>query len=89
MPEIEAWQNRPLSTLCPIVFIDCVVFNAREDNVIRKQAAYTIPGLSEEGYKEVLSITTGEAESAKFWLSVLNELKTAASRTSWCSVRMD
>ena len=75
LPEIEAWQKRPLSGVYPIVFIDAVVFNVRENNVIRKQAAYIILGISEEGHKEVLSITIGEAESAKFWLSVLNELK--------------
>ena len=75
LPEIEAWQRRPLSVVYPIVFIDAVVFNVRENNVIRKQAAYLILGVSEEGHKEVLSITIGEAESAKFWLSVLNELK--------------
>ena len=75
LPEIEAWQKRPLSGVYPIVFIDAVVFNVRENNVIRKQAAYLILGISEEGHKEVLSITIGEAESAKLWLSVLNELK--------------
>ena len=75
LPEIEAWQKRPLSAVYPIVFIDCIVFNVRENNVIRKQAAYVILGVSEEGHKEVVSITIGETESAKFWLSVLNELK--------------
>ena len=75
LPEIEAWQKRALSAVYPIVFIDAVVFNVKEDNVIRKLAAYIILGVSEEGHKEVLSITIGEAESAKFWLSVLNELK--------------
>lgn len=75
LPEIEAWQKRPLSGVYPIVFIDAVVFNVRENNVIRKQAAYIILGVSEEGHKEVLSITIGEAESAKLWLSILNELK--------------
>jgi transposase-like protein len=75
LPEIEAWQKRPLSAMYPIVFIDAVVFNVRENNVIHKQAAYIILGVSEEGHKEVLSITIGEVESAKFWLSVLNELK--------------
>ena len=75
LPEIGAWQKRPLSGVYPIVFIDAVVFNVRENNVIRKQAAYIILGISEEGHKEVLSITIGEAESAKLWLSVLNELK--------------
>ena len=75
LPEIEAWQKRPLSTVYPIVYIDAIVFNMRENNVIRKAAAYVILGLNEEGRKEVLSITIGENESAKFWLSVLNELK--------------
>jgi len=75
MPEIEAWQNRPLSAVYPIVYIDAIVFNVREDGIIRKHAAYVILGLNEEGRKEVLSITVGETESSKFWLSVLNTLK--------------
>ena len=75
LPEIEAWQKRPLSTVYPIVHIDAIVFNIRENNVIRKAAAYVILGINEEGRKEVLSITIGENESAKFWLSVLNEMK--------------
>lgn len=75
LPEIEAWQKRPLSAVYPIVYIDAIVFNVRENNVIRKQAAYVILGINEEGHKEVISITIGEAESAKFWLSVLNEMK--------------
>ncbi len=75
LPEIEAWQKRPLSSVYPIVFIDAIVFNVRESNVIRKQAAYIVLGIDEAGHKEVLSVTVGEAESAKFWLSVLNELK--------------
>ncbi len=75
MPEIEAWQKRPLSAIYPIVFIDAIVFNVRDNGVIKKQAAYIILGVSEEGHKEVLTITIGETESSKFWLSVLNELK--------------
>ena len=75
MPEIEAWQKRPLSAVYPIVFIDAIVFNVRDNGVIKKQAAYIILGISEEGQKEVLTITIGETESAKYWLSVLNELK--------------
>ena len=75
LPEIEAWQKRPLSAVYPIVYIDAIVFNVRDNGVIRKQAVYVVLGISEEGHKEVLSITIGENESAKFWLSVLNELK--------------
>jgi len=75
MPEIEAWQKRPLSAVYPIVFIDAIVFNVRDNGVIKKQAAYIILGVSEEGHKEVLTITIGQTESSKYWLSVLNELK--------------
>lgn len=75
MPEIEEWQKRPLSAVYPIVFIDAIVFNVRDNGVIKKQAAYIILGISEEGKKEVLTITIGETESAKYWLSILNELK--------------
>jgi len=75
LPDIEAWQKRPLAAVYPIVFIDAIVFNVRDNAVIRKTAAYVVMGINEEGHKEVLSITIGENESAKFWLSVLNELK--------------
>jgi len=75
LPEIEDWQNRPLSRVYPIVFIDAVHFSVRDNNVIKKLAAYIILGVNDEGRKEVLSIQIGENESSKFWLSALNELK--------------
>jgi putative transposase len=75
LPEIGAWQKRPLSWVYPIVYIDAIVFNMRENNAICKAAAYMILGFDEEGRKEVLSITIGGNESAKFWLRVLSELK--------------
>lgn len=75
LPEIEDWQNRPLSRVYPIVFIDAVYFSVRDNNVIKKLAAYIILGVNDEGRKEVLSIQIGENESSKFWLSTLNELK--------------
>jgi putative transposase len=75
LPEIETWQQRPLASIYPIVFIDAVHFSVRDNNVIRKLAAYIILGINEDGKKEVLSIQIGENESSKYWLSVLNELK--------------
>ena len=75
LPEIEQWQNRPLSRVYPIVFIDAVHFSVRDSNIIKKLAAYIILGISEEGKKEVLSIHIGENESSKYWLGILNELK--------------
>jgi len=75
LPRIEEWQNRPLSAVYPIVFIDAVHFSVRDNNVIRKLASYTILGVNEQGYKEVLSIQIGDNESSKYWLGVLNDLK--------------
>jgi len=75
LPRIEEWQNRPLSAVYPIVFIDAVHFSVRDNNVIRKLASYTILGVNDQGFKEVLSIQIGENESSKYWLGVLNDLK--------------
>ena len=75
LPQIGEWQNRPLASVYPIVFIDAVHFSVRDDGVIRKLAAYVVLGINEDGKKEVLTIVIGENESSKYWLSVLNSLK--------------
>ena len=75
LPQIEEWQNRPLASVYPIVFIDAVHFSVRDDGVIRKLAAYVVLGINEDGKKEVLTIVIGENESSKYWLSVFNSLK--------------
>ena len=75
LPLIEGWQNRPLDAVYPILYIDAIHYSVRDNGIIRKLAAYVILGINTEGKKEVLSINIGENESAKYWLSVLNELK--------------
>lgn len=75
LPQIEDWQNRPLDEVYPILYIDAIHYSVRDNGVIRKLAAYVILGINTEGKKEVLSITVGDNESSKHWLSVLNELK--------------
>lgn len=75
MPQIEDWQNRPLSEVYPVLYIDAIHYSVRDNGVIRKLAAYVILGISQDGYKEVLTIEIGENESAKYWLSILNGLK--------------
>lgn len=75
MPQIEDWQNRPLSEVYPVLFIDAIHYSVRDNGVIRKLAAYVILGINNDGYKEVITIEIGENESAKYWLSVLNGLK--------------
>lgn len=73
--EIDDWQKRPLDSVYPILYIDAVHFSVREDNIIKKLAAYVIMGINADGFKDVLSIQIGENESSKFWLGSLNELK--------------
>ena len=75
LPQIEDWQNRPLDETYPILYIDAIHYSVRDNGVIRKLAAYVILGINTEGRKEVLSISVGDNESAKYWLCVLNELK--------------
>ena len=75
LPQIEDWQNRPLSEVYPVLFIDAIHYSVRDNGVIRKLAAYVILGINLDGKKEVLTIEIGENESAKYWLSVLNGLK--------------
>ena len=75
LPQIEDWQNRPLSEVYPVLFIDAIHYSVRDNGVIRKLAAYVILGISLEGRKEVLTIQVGENESSKYWLAVLNSLK--------------
>ena len=75
IPKALEWQNRALQTIYPLVFIDSVHFNVKSENMVTKKAAYVVLGVTEDGYKEVLGIWIGENETAKFWLSVLTDLK--------------
>ena len=80
IPVIREWQNRPLEPVYPIVFLDGMVFNVRQDGQVTRKTAYAIMGFDLEGQKEILGIWIGEAESAKFWLGALNELKNRGVR---------
>ena len=75
LQDIDDWQNRPLDDIYPVLFIDAVHFSVREDNRIKKLAAYVILGITLDGRKDVISLQIGENESSKYWLSVLNDLK--------------
>ena len=75
LPVIQEWQQRPLAAVYPVVFLDAVHFKVRQDGRVVTKAAYMVVGINLEGYKEVLGMWIGEHESAKFWLSVLTELK--------------
>lgn len=75
MPQLTEWQNRPLEAVYPFIFMDAIHYKIRENHQIVTKAAYVVLGINLDGYKEILGIWIGESESSKFWLSVLNELK--------------
>lgn len=75
MPEVTAWQNRPLEKVYPFVFMDAIHYKVKEDHRYITKAAYVVLGITLDGRKDILGVWIGENESSKFWLNVLNELK--------------
>ena len=76
IPKIREWQKRPLDDLYPVVFVDATYFYVKDEGSVGKKAVYIILGINSQGYKDVLGFYVGESESAKYWLNILNELKT-------------
>ena len=75
IPEVNEWQNRPLEEYYPFIFMDAIHYKIRENHQIISKAAYVVLGVNTDGYKDILGIWVGGNESSKFWLGVLNELK--------------
>ena len=69
------WQNRMLDKIYPIVYLDAMYFKVRSNGKIVNKAVYICLGYTLEGYKDILGIWVDEAEGAKFWLSICNDLK--------------
>ncbi len=75
LDEVRTWQARPLDAVYPIVFLDALVVKMREEGSVQNRAVYVAIGINMEGQKEVLGLWTSANEGAKFWLSVLTEIK--------------
>ena len=76
LEHVVQWQARPLESVYPIVYLDCIVLKIREHNRVINKSLYLALGVTMEGQKELLGLWLAENEGAKFWLSVLSELKT-------------
>lgn len=74
-PEIAQWQSRPLEKLYTVVYLDALNLNIRHEGKTTKRAVYLALGIDCEGQKDVLGIWICQLETAKFWLSVLTDLK--------------
>ena len=75
LEDVKAWQSRPLDRVYPIVYLDAIHVKMRSAGHVQNTAVYVALAVNLEGNKELLGLWVGEAEGAKFWLSVLTELK--------------
>ena len=75
IPSIEEWQNRPLQEIYPIVYLDAIHYNVKDNGVIVKKAVYIALGYNLDGFKEIIGMWIGENESSKYWLKILNEIQ--------------
>ena len=75
IPLIKEWQQRPLEPVYPIIYLDALHVKMRDGMSASNKAVYCVIGVSLEGHKDVLSLSIGEAESASYWMSLLDELK--------------
>jgi putative transposase len=74
---VEAWQNRPLAAVYPIVYLDALHLKLRRDGKVVNTAVYIVLGIDLEGQRDVLGHWVGDgAEGANFWLSVVTDLQT-------------
>lgn len=75
LEEVTEWQNRPLEALYPLIFFDAIRIKVRDEGTVRNKAVYVALGVRADGTKEVLGLWIEQTEGAKFWLRVMNELK--------------
>lgn len=75
IPDIKAWQSRPLASMYCILWLDAMHYKVRSDGKIQHKALYNILGINKEGHKEVLGMYISESEGANFWLQVLTDLQ--------------
>lgn len=73
--EVRAWQSRPLESIYPVVYFDCLMVKIRDGAHVLNKAVYLAIGITREGLKEALGLWLSQTEGAKFWLGVITELR--------------
>jgi putative transposase len=76
LEEVSAWQSRPLEGMYPLVFFDALRVKIRDEGTVKNKAVYLALGVAADGTKDVLGLWIEQNEGARFWLGVMNELKT-------------
>jgi putative transposase len=80
MDDVRDWAKRPLEDIYPIVFLDCMVLKIRDGGSVQRRALYLALGVTLDGDRDVLGMWFQETEGAKFWMQVLQDLKTRGVR---------
>jgi len=75
MEDVRQWQNRPLDSVYPILYLDALMVKVKDQGHIVNKAVYLAIGITMEGRKEILGMWIEKSEGAKFWLQVITELK--------------
>ena len=75
IPEVQAWQKRPLDEVYPVVWLDAMFFKVKDQGVVKQKCLYNILALTTEGRKEILGMYLAETEGAKLWLKILTDLQ--------------
>ncbi|MGH3781378.1 MAG: IS256 family transposase [Pseudonocardiaceae bacterium] len=78
--EVEIWRNRPVDEVYPIVYVDGIRIKVRDRGAVTTKVAHLVIGIDVEGRKHALGLWIAEAEGAKFWLSVLHQLRNRGLR---------
>src|SRR5205085_8927077 len=78
--EVRSWQSRPLDALYPILYLDALQVKVKDQGRVSNKAIYLAIGVNMQGLKEVLGMWASENEGAKFWLSIITELKNRGVR---------
>lgn len=74
LDEAREWQTRPLERVYAAIYLDAIVCKVRDNGVVSRKAAYLAVGIDSDGFKDCLGIWIDQAEGAKFWLKICNEL---------------
>jgi len=73
--EVKTWQNRPLESVYPFMWLDAIHYKVKEDGAIKTKAVYCLIGVNRQGNKDLLGLYISENEGARFWLNVLADIQ--------------
>jgi putative transposase len=83
LEEMATWQNRPLDAVYAAIFIDAIVVKVR-DGQVANRPVYAAIGVTLDGEKDILGLWAGTGgEGAKFWMSVLTDIKNRGVKDSF------